>query len=102
MPKRVLPLTDKQVENAKPDPAKRMTTLFDGGGLYLGAFLPGRRPQSGNHQTLAHEVQARRRGATADLGHTLDIEETGRGATLRKAKFISAYWRTAHDALGRS
>jgi hypothetical protein len=28
-------LTDNQIENAKPDPSKRLTTLFDGGGLYL-------------------------------------------------------------------
>jgi hypothetical protein len=28
-------LSDKQVQNAKPDPGKRITSLFDGGGLYL-------------------------------------------------------------------
>jgi integrase len=33
--KKIAPLTDKQVSNAKPDPAKRITTLFDGDGLYL-------------------------------------------------------------------
>jgi hypothetical protein len=35
MPKQTTPLTDRQVQNAKPDPAKKLTTLFDGGGLYL-------------------------------------------------------------------
>jgi integrase len=35
MAKKTAPLTDKQVANAKADPDKRMTTLFDGGGLYL-------------------------------------------------------------------
>lgn len=34
MPKRVLPLTDKEVSKAKPDPNKEVTK-FDGGGLYL-------------------------------------------------------------------
>lgn len=34
MPKRVLPLTDKEVSKAKPDPTKEIT-MFDGGGLYL-------------------------------------------------------------------
>jgi integrase len=35
MPRKIPELTDKQVENAKPDPAKRITSLFDGKGLYL-------------------------------------------------------------------
>jgi hypothetical protein len=35
MAKKTTPLTDKRVLNAKPDPDKRMTALFDGGGLYL-------------------------------------------------------------------
>ena len=35
MPKRVLPLTDAQVKNAKLDKKKDVTTFFDGGGLYL-------------------------------------------------------------------
>jgi hypothetical protein len=35
MPKIISPLTDKQILNAKPDPAKRITALFDGGELYL-------------------------------------------------------------------
>ncbi|MDR1890186.1 MAG: Arm DNA-binding domain-containing protein [Zoogloeaceae bacterium] len=41
MPKLILPLTDKQVQNAKPDPTKRITTLFDGGGLYLEILTNG-------------------------------------------------------------
>jgi integrase len=35
MPKKVSPLTDKEVRNAKPEPGKRIKALFDGGGLYL-------------------------------------------------------------------
>jgi hypothetical protein len=35
MPKRVLPLTDAQVKNAKLNKKKNVTTFFDGGGLYL-------------------------------------------------------------------
>lgn len=34
MPRRVLPLTDKEVSKAKPDPNKEITK-FDGGGLYI-------------------------------------------------------------------
>jgi integrase len=41
MPKKTAPLTDKQVQNAMPDPAKRITTLFDGGGLYLELHADG-------------------------------------------------------------
>ena len=33
MPKRIVPLTDPQVKNAKPQ--EKETTLFDGGGLYV-------------------------------------------------------------------
>jgi hypothetical protein len=34
MPRRVLPLTDKEVSKAKSDPNKEVTK-FDGGGLYI-------------------------------------------------------------------
>jgi integrase len=35
MPKQITPLIDKRIEKAKPDPEKKLTTLFDGGGLYI-------------------------------------------------------------------
>ncbi|GHT94714.1 integrase [Betaproteobacteria bacterium] len=41
MPKRTVPLTDRQVMNAKPAPEKRITSLFDGGGLYLEIHADG-------------------------------------------------------------
>jgi hypothetical protein len=43
MPRRTLPLTDKQIQNAKPDPDKRIKALFDGSGLYLEAHADGAR-----------------------------------------------------------
>jgi integrase len=47
MPKRILPLSDKQVENAKHQ-AKDMT-MFDGGGLYL---LIGQQKYNSDHKKL--------------------------------------------------
>jgi integrase len=41
MPRRTLPLTDKQVQNAKPGPDQRIKALFDGSGLYLEAHADG-------------------------------------------------------------
>jgi hypothetical protein len=41
MPRRPLPLTDREVRNAKPDPGQRIKALFDGGGLYLEAHADG-------------------------------------------------------------
>jgi hypothetical protein len=41
MPRKTIPLADKQIQNAKPDPAKRVMTLFDGGGLYLEILATG-------------------------------------------------------------
>jgi integrase len=41
MPRKIVPLTDREIRNAKPDPGKRIKALFDGGGLYLEAFADG-------------------------------------------------------------
>jgi hypothetical protein len=41
MPRETLPLTDKRIQNAKPVPGRRITSLFDGGGLYLEIHADG-------------------------------------------------------------